>query len=45
VHVHRWAREERAAFWGMNGLTQDQGAGIYARMDTLDTHHALPAGR
>ncbi|SNX62324.1 acetyltransferase (GNAT) family protein [Streptomyces sp. TLI_55] len=38
--VHAWVREERAAFWGMNGLTQDQVADIYAHMDTLDTHHA-----
>jgi len=38
--VHGWVREERAAFWGMNGLTQDQVADIYAHMDTLDTHHA-----
>ncbi|MGW3118094.1 GNAT family N-acetyltransferase [Streptomyces sp. NPDC001107] len=39
--VHRWAAEERAVFWGMNGLTRDQVAGIYAHMDTLDTHHAF----
>ncbi|MGW0812714.1 GNAT family N-acetyltransferase [Streptomyces viridiviolaceus] len=39
--VHRWVSEERAAFWGMNGLTRDQVAGIYAHMDTLDTHHAF----
>ncbi|MFF4832261.1 GNAT family N-acetyltransferase [Streptomyces sp. NPDC001315] len=38
--VHRWVSEERAAFWGMNGLTEDQVAEIYAHMDTLDTHHA-----
>ncbi|MEV0737655.1 GNAT family N-acetyltransferase [Streptomyces sp. NPDC050549] len=38
--VHRWVSEERAAFWGMNGLTRDQVAAIYAHMDTLDTHHA-----
>ncbi|MDN3023867.1 GNAT family N-acetyltransferase [Streptomyces sp. S.PB5] len=38
--LHGWVSEERAAFWGMNGLTQDQVAGIYAHMDTLDTHHA-----
>jgi hypothetical protein len=25
----------------MNGLTRDQVAGIYAHMDTLDTHHAF----
>ncbi|MEU6545733.1 GNAT family N-acetyltransferase [Streptomyces sp. NPDC046859] len=39
--VHTWASGERAVFWGMNGLTQEQVAGIYAHMATLDTHHAL----
>ncbi|WP_282703662.1 GNAT family N-acetyltransferase [Streptomyces sp. CC219B] len=39
--VHRWVSEERAAFWGMNGLTRDQVADIYAHLDTLDTHHAF----
>ncbi|SEE05764.1 penicillin amidase [Streptomyces sp. 3213] len=38
--IHRWVSEERAAFWGMNGLTQAQVAEIYAHMETLDTHHA-----
>ncbi|WP_405949143.1 GNAT family N-acetyltransferase [Streptomyces prunicolor] len=38
--IHRWVSEQRAAFWGMNGLTQSQVAEIYAHMDTLDTHHA-----
>ncbi|MGP4092054.1 GNAT family N-acetyltransferase [Streptomyces sp. KR55] len=38
--IHSWVSEERAAFWGMNGLTRDQVADIYAHMDTLDTHHA-----
>ncbi|MGW3724677.1 GNAT family N-acetyltransferase [Streptomyces sp. NPDC000851] len=38
--IHGWVSEERAAFWGMNGLTRDQVADIYAHMDTLDTHHA-----
>ncbi|WP_406124671.1 GNAT family N-acetyltransferase [Streptomyces sp. NBC_00989] len=38
--VHRWVSEQRAAFWGMNGLTQSQVTEIYAHMDTLDTHHA-----
>ena len=38
--VHAWVCEERAAFWGMNGLTEDQVAEIYAHLDTLDTHHA-----
>lgn len=39
--LHGWVSEERAAFWGMNGLTQEQVAEIYAHMDTLDTHHAF----
>ncbi|MGW0149819.1 GNAT family N-acetyltransferase [Streptomyces sp. NPDC003333] len=43
--VHAWASEERAAFWGMNGLTRDQIAGIYAHMATLDTHHAFLVAR
>ena len=38
--LHGWVSEERAAFWGMNGLTRDQVAEIYAHLDTLDTHHA-----
>ncbi|MEV6840419.1 GNAT family N-acetyltransferase [Streptomyces sp. NPDC051133] len=38
--VHAWAREERAAFWGMTGLTRDQVAEVYAHMAGLDTHHA-----
>ncbi|WP_030682882.1 GNAT family N-acetyltransferase [Streptomyces cellulosae] len=38
--VHAWASEERAVFWGMNGLTQNQVSEIYAHMATLDTHHA-----
>jgi hypothetical protein len=39
--LHGWVSQERASFWGMNGLTRDQVAGIYAHMDTLDTHHAF----
>jgi hypothetical protein len=38
--VHAWASEERAVFWGMNGLTRDQVTGIYAHMAGLGTHHA-----
>ncbi|MFI8305487.1 GNAT family N-acetyltransferase [Streptomyces sp. NPDC085927] len=38
--LHRWVSGERAVFWGMNGLTEQQVAEIYAHMDTLDTHHA-----
>ncbi|MET7480525.1 GNAT family N-acetyltransferase [Streptomyces sp. NPDC005648] len=39
--VHRWVSEERAVFWGMNGLGRDQVAEIYGHMATLDTHHAF----
>ena len=39
--IHAWASEERAVFWGMNGLTKDQIAEIYAHLATLDTHHAF----
>ncbi|MFI8188343.1 GNAT family N-acetyltransferase [Streptomyces sp. NPDC085946] len=39
--IHRWVSEDRAAFWGMTGLTEDQVAEVYAHMDTLDTHHAF----
>ncbi|ANP56069.1 hypothetical protein J2Z21_004024 [Streptomyces griseochromogenes] len=38
--VHAWVSEERAAFWGMTGLTRAQVAETYAHMATLDTHHA-----
>ncbi|MFF8031272.1 GNAT family N-acetyltransferase [Streptomyces sp. NPDC016626] len=38
--LHHWVSGERAAFWGMNGLTEPQVAEIYAHLDTLDTHHA-----
>ncbi|GGV01301.1 acetyltransferase [Streptomyces filipinensis] len=38
--VHGWVSGERAAFWGMNGLTRDQVADVYAHMAGLDTHHA-----
>lgn len=41
--VHGWVSEERAVFWGMNGLTKDQVADIYAHMAALDTHHAFLA--
>ncbi|MFF4473877.1 GNAT family N-acetyltransferase [Streptomyces sp. NPDC001599] len=39
--VHAWVSEDRAAFWGMNDLTRDQVAAVYAHMSTLDTHHAF----
>ncbi|MGW5651872.1 GNAT family N-acetyltransferase [Streptomyces humi] len=38
--VHSWVAAERAAFWGMTGLTRAQVAEIYAHMAGLDTHHA-----
>ncbi|WP_157870476.1 GNAT family N-acetyltransferase, partial [Streptomyces ossamyceticus] len=43
--VHGWVSEPRAAFWGMNGLTEEQVREIYAHLDTLDTHHAFLALR
>lgn len=39
--VHGWVSEERAVFWGMNGLTRKQVAELYAQMAGLDTHHAF----
>lgn len=39
--VHGWVSAERASFWGMNGLTKNQVADIYAHMAGLDTHHAF----
>ncbi|BBC34519.1 hypothetical protein SGFS_058130 [Streptomyces graminofaciens] len=41
--VHAWVREPRAEFWGMNGLTKEEVAEVYAHLDTLDTHHAFLA--
>ncbi|MFJ8635133.1 GNAT family N-acetyltransferase [Streptomyces sp. NPDC093568] len=38
--VHGWVSQERASFWGMNGLTRDQVAEIYGHLAGLDTHHA-----
>ncbi|AXE87049.1 GNAT family N-acetyltransferase [Streptomyces sp. Go-475] len=38
--IHAWASEERAVFWGMTGLTEQQVAEVYAHLDTLSTHHA-----
>ena len=38
--IHHWVGEDRAAFWGMTELTEQQVAGIYAHMATLDTHNA-----
>lgn len=43
--IHGWVSEERASFWGMNGLTRDQVAEVYAHLDTLDTHHAFLVAR
>ncbi|MET7679548.1 GNAT family N-acetyltransferase [Streptomyces sp. NPDC005423] len=43
--IHGWVSEQRALFWGMNGLTRDQVTEIYAHMDTLATHHAYLAVR
>ena len=37
--IHSWVREERARFWGMNGMTRDEVRDIYLFLDSLDTHH------
>ncbi|MFI8232618.1 GNAT family N-acetyltransferase [Streptomyces sp. NPDC085900] len=39
--VHRWVREERAVFWGMQGLGREDVAEIYTHMAGLATHHAF----
>ncbi|MFF4566851.1 GNAT family N-acetyltransferase [Streptomyces sp. NPDC001435] len=41
--LHAWVSEERAAFWGMNGLSRARIREIYAHMDTLAAHHAFLA--
>ncbi|MHA5047948.1 GNAT family N-acetyltransferase [Streptomyces sp. SD15] len=41
--IHGWVTEERARFWGMNGLTKDQVLQTYVHLDSLDTHHAFLA--
>lgn len=38
--IHGWVNADRAAFWGMRDLAEDQVIEIYAHMETLDTHHA-----
>ncbi|MER7894942.1 GNAT family N-acetyltransferase [Streptomyces sp. NPDC096046] len=38
--IHHWVSGERAVFWGMTELTEQQVADLYAHMATLDTHHA-----
>ncbi|GGN67064.1 acetyltransferase [Streptomyces albiflavescens] len=41
--VHSWVAQERAEFWGMNGLTKQQVLETYRHLDSLDTHHAFLA--
>jgi len=41
--IHGWVREERARFWGMNGLSREQVLETYVHLDSLDTHHAFLA--
>lgn len=41
--IHGWVSEERAVFWGMNGLTKQQVRETYVHLDSLDTHHAFLA--
>lgn len=38
--LHAWVDDERASFWGMNGLTADQVAEVYDHLAGLATHHA-----
>jgi penicillin amidase len=37
--IHGWVKEERARFWGMNGMDRDEVRDIYLFLDSLDTHH------
>lgn len=37
--IHGWVKEERARFWGMNGMGRDEVRDIYLFLDSLDTHH------
>ncbi|WP_330305691.1 MULTISPECIES: GNAT family N-acetyltransferase [unclassified Streptomyces] len=41
--IHGWVAQERARFWGMNGLTKEQVLETYVHLDSLDTHHAFLA--
>ncbi|WP_329546728.1 acetyltransferase [Streptomyces sp. NBC_01356] len=41
--IHGWVSEERARFWGMNGLSREQVLETYVHLDSLDTHHAFLA--
>lgn len=41
--IHGWVTQERARFWGMNGLTREQVRKTYVHLDSLDTHHAFLA--
>ncbi|MCX5558886.1 GNAT family N-acetyltransferase [Streptomyces sp. NBC_00038] len=41
--IHGWVSEERARFWGMNGLSKEQVLETYVHLDSLDTHHAFLA--
>jgi penicillin amidase len=39
--VHSWVAAARARFWGMESLSVDDVAEVYAEVDALDTHDAL----
>ncbi|WP_436738343.1 GNAT family N-acetyltransferase [Streptomyces sp. BBFR102] len=41
--LYAWVTEERARFWGMNGLTREQVHETYTFLDGLTTHHAFLA--
>ncbi|MFF7296685.1 GNAT family N-acetyltransferase [Streptomyces sp. NPDC008265] len=39
--LHSWVLEERAQFWGMNGISRELLQEIYEDVDRRDTHHAF----
>ncbi|MFF4448488.1 GNAT family N-acetyltransferase [Streptomyces sp. NPDC001502] len=39
--LHAWVVEERARFWGMNGVSRELVQEIYEDVDRRDTHHAF----
>ncbi|MEV7618068.1 GNAT family N-acetyltransferase [Streptomyces sp. NPDC089799] len=39
--LHSWVSEERARFWGMNGVSRELVQEIYEDVDRRTTHHAF----
>ncbi|MFG2713582.1 GNAT family N-acetyltransferase [Streptomyces goshikiensis] len=39
--LHSWVVEERAEFWGMNGVSREVVQEIYEDVERRDTHHAF----